>query len=249
MRHPRCCATVRRRASGIGGHRHVGFFEQRQVVDGVGIKGGVHSVPVQSTGLQPLRHPGHLALAEGRHSTNGAVYQPLPPCAGSRSSSTAISSSHTKGIGNGAGHKFVGGGDDGHRVTRRLVVTHQFECLRCVCIFARFSPHEICVSSYGICSTLAAQSQQWRSAHRPPGAFQPGTGHKTRRFVALECHRVNPAARNGELAPGVVGVHRHQGVVEVKQSQTGRTGFDSCGWTGRLGWTLTGCHCCSPTWI
>jgi hypothetical protein len=128
MRHPRCWANARRRASGLVATGTDSLFQQRQVVHGVRIKGGVGGVPVQPTRLQPLLHPGDLALAKGGHTANGAG---VPACAirpsKERSSSTAISSLDTKSLCNGSGHKFVGGGDDGHHVTGILVLAHQFQ--------------------------------------------------------------------------------------------------------------------------
>jgi hypothetical protein len=68
----------------------------------------------------------------------------------------------TKGLGDGAGHKLVGRGDDGHGVSQALVLLDQSQGLW-FDGFLDAIPHEICMSSYRTNSALPADSRRGKT--------------------------------------------------------------------------------------
>ena len=199
---------------GVGGHRAVHLFEQGHVVHGVAVERAVHIGPGELARGQPLLHARDLALAHGGHAVDLAGV----PATGVTHQLHGQQLRHAQRLGDGGGHKLVGGGDDQHLVTRRLVLADEVECLR---LDGRGDDlaHELLVR--GRCGLGPAQT------HGLGGKPHVVVHVERARLVvgvelviaARELHRVVPADADGELAPLVVGVERQQRVVQVEKCQ------------------------------
>jgi hypothetical protein len=192
----------------------VGFFQKRQVVHGVGVESHLHIPPVQAFLTQPLRDAGDFALAKGRCAPDLA----RDPATGIAFQLHRDQLADPESLGNRAGHKFVGGGHDHHRVARMLVRSYQRQRL------GRDAGPDHFVHVAGMrLGRLGGTTLAGGAGGKPHVIVDVERARLVvgiKLVIALAEHRrVGPAQFGGEHAPGVVGVQRQQGVVQVKQRE------------------------------
>ena len=122
---------------------------------------------------------------------------------------------HAESVRNRPRDEFIGGGDDHQLGARVRVLPHQVERLL-FDAFLHHSPHKTCVSSYRIRSALFPDRRRGKThvvmqVKRSGLVLLKKTGVQTPELDAIA-----PAQRDGEFAPLVVGIERHQRVVQVE---------------------------------
>jgi hypothetical protein len=174
----------------------------------------------------------HLALPRGRHADDLAG----EPASAARCfidfQFDRDQLRHTQRLGDRTCHEGIGRGDDGHQVAALLVQAHQRQRL-----VADRRAHDL-LHEQGVC---LARGLGPVPAHRFGGEThivvdvqRAGLVLGEEFLVALrELFCVGPANGGREDAPGMVGVDRQQGVVQVEQRHLARAGHGAGHCVGR----------------
>ena len=187
------------------------LFEQRQVVDRIRVKNSLNGVPVQLASGQPGMNAGDFTLA--KRGRTGDLTRELALRITDQLDSDQFF--NTKGSGDRAGDKFVGGGDDHHLITGRLMGLHQRQRL--------WQDHGVDdgLHKAGVCLSRFFSAL---GTHGTGGKAHIVINIQRTSLVVLvilsvaplEIFTIAPAQRQGEFAPLVVRVHRDQCVVQIE---------------------------------